>query len=75
MLIDDGQCVIEVIYTSGYRTDSASLLDIGNAARQVMKKCIDLPNDPIRGDRLREWVCRLLGNCPVKLFVNADAVK
>ena len=49
MLIDDGQCVIEVIYTSGYKTDTASLLEIGNAAEQVMKKCIDPPNDPTRG--------------------------
>ena len=53
MLTDDGQCVIEVIYTSRYRTDSASLLDIGNAAEQVMKKCIDLPNDPTRGGHIK----------------------
>lgn len=52
MPIDDGRCVIEVIYTSGYKTDSASLLEIGSAAEQVMKKCVDSPNDPARGGHI-----------------------
>ena len=46
---DDGRCVIDVVQSQYGSSDLASLLDIGNAAEQVMMKCIDPISAPATG--------------------------
>lgn len=49
MLIDDGQCVIDITnYQSGF-SDFASFLEIRYAAEQVLQKCIDPVSSPATG--------------------------
>ena len=53
VLIDDGRCVIDVIYNQGRSSDLASLFDIAVAAEQVMKKCLDPPNKLTSGGTIK----------------------
>ena len=49
MLVDDGQCVIDLVNYQPHVSDFASFLEIRYAAEQVSKKCIDPVSSPAKG--------------------------
>ena len=49
MLIDDGQCAIDVVSYHPQNSDFASPLEIRSAAERVMEKCIDPVGSPAKG--------------------------